>query len=905
MAAINSEDLDCLFRVLTITVKSVQSQTTREFPGPACTSVVRVFVESDKSFVRPTASESFQTCTSSSPVFGRDTHFSFTVTVASLISFIDCEHYSQINIKAMTKAEDAFAVDEMASTLGAIQNNFASTPQTKPTAPVAKDNAAPASAPKDGGYDRWTLKDESTLDYGHFGATKGKGIETVQEGDDTYYVTTAINYTNGPGHMGHAYEATTTDVIARYHRLSGDHKAVYFLTGTDEHGQKIAQTAADRGKEPIDICNYYSTGFRVLNQRLLISNDDYLRTTSDRHKRTAKSLWKKCSDAGDIYLDSYSGWYNVREETFVTDNDAKLWDYKDPTSGKPLKKVEEESYFFKMSKYHKQLVEHIENNPLFIQPEMHRNLILQRLRSDELRDLSISRTTFSWGIPVPEGFKENHVMYVWMDALTNYLTGINGLGVNEDGSVEGLSKFWPANNHVIGKDILWFHTVIWPCMLMSAGIPLAKTVYAHGFVNDKDGKKMSKSLGNVVDPHDMLDKFNVDTFRWYLCKEAPYGGELSFSEESMHDMHNADLCDNIGNCVNRAVSLCGRFCDGKVPDVPPPEKPPIDWKALSEEFKAKMIAHELQGGCQVAAKGFSDVNGWLQEQAPWAKKGDEFAEFRQSIVRGALEAIYVLSHLLLPYMPVSSKMIFQKLNLEPVTLDKLSADMRHLQVGTAVVVGEVLYEKHLSEEDKKAMAAKKKDDYAESKRKKDAAKAKNKANQAAAPGQDPNQPAFTKLDIRVGKITKVWNHPEADKLYCEEIDVGEESGPREIASGLRPFYSIDEMKDKKVLVVCNLKPQKMMGFKSAGMVLAAKSEDGTKVELIAPPEDAPIGERVAIDGLSGEPAAPNYVQKKKIFEAVAKNFKTIDGGVASWDGKPVGTTKGVCKAPSLVGAPIS
>jgi methionyl-tRNA synthetase len=233
-----------------------------------------------------------------------------------------------------------------------------------------------------------------------------------------------------------------------------------------------------------------------LNQRILISNDDYVRTTSDRHKKTAQELWKRC--AHDIYLDTYSGWYNVREEAFVTDKDAELTDYKDPTSGLPLKQVEEESYFFKMSAYQERLIQHIEQKPFFIRPEHHRNLILQRLRSDELRDLSISRTTFQWGIDAPEGFHEHHVMYVWVDALSNYLTGVNAL----------------ANVHIIGKDILWFHTVIWPCLLMSAGVPLPTTVFAHGFVNDKEGKKMSKSMGNVVDPHDMLDKYAVDTFRW-------------------------------------------------------------------------------------------------------------------------------------------------------------------------------------------------------------------------------------------------------------------------------------------------------------------------------------------------------------------------------------------------------
>ena len=367
----------------------------------------------------------------------------------------------------------------------------------------------------------------------------------------------------------------------------------YFVTGADEHGQKIAEAAAKQGKDPVEICDkvcacvfvrvciitmtllfmrgvgislmlfvsfdvfltniasllmvaftlttivQYVTGFQCLNQRTLVSNDDYVRTTSARHKRNAQALWLRCAaNDGDIYLDTYEGWYSVKEETHVTDNEAELCNYCDPATGEPLKRVKEASYFFKMSRYEQQLLEHIENNVEFIQPESHRNHILGRLRRDKLRDLSVSRTTFAHGIPLPEGYEENHVMYVWFDALSNYLTGVDALGVNDpvDGKNEELAELWPADVHIIGKDILWFHTVIWPCILMSAGLPLPKTVFAHGFVNDKEGKKMSKAVGNVVDPHDMLDRFDIDSFRWYLCKEAPYGGDLSFSEDSMRDM---------------------------------------------------------------------------------------------------------------------------------------------------------------------------------------------------------------------------------------------------------------------------------------------------------------------------------------------------------------------------------
>jgi methionyl-tRNA synthetase len=559
-----------------------------------------------------------------------------------------------------------------------------------------------------------------------------------------------------------------------------------------------------------------------------------------------------------------------------------------------------------MSAYQERLISHIEENPHFIRPEKHRNLILSRLRTDGLRDLSISRTTFSWGIKVPEGFKADHVMYVWLDALSNYLTGVDGLGVNEDASAVDLSRFWPADVHIIGKDILWFHTVIWPCLLMSAGVSLPRTVFAHGFVNDKEGKKMSKSMGNVVDPHDMLDKYPVDAFRWYICKEAPYGGELSFSEDSLRAMYNADLCDILGNLVHRATNLCGKYCMGQVPDVPSPSSLPINVTALIEQFVLKMDNFELEGGASLAICGFRDVNGYLTAEAPWLKKGDEHSEARQIVVRATLEAIYALTHLLSPFLPNGAAMIFKKLNTEPMTLKDLGKDCRNLKVGTSIGVGDVLYPKLLSEAEATADGSlvKKKESHLELQQRKKEKQAQNiAASQASQQTGGEDQPEFTKMDIRVGQISKVWNHPDADTLFCEEIDIGEESGPRQIASGLRGHYSLEEMQGRKVLVVCNLKAAKIVGFTSNGMVLAAKG-DG-KVELVAPHEDAPIGERVFLEGLTGEPATSAQVKKKKIWESVAKNLKTAEGGVATWAGKALFTSAGKCAAASLEGAPIS
>jgi methionine--tRNA ligase beta chain len=401
----------------------------------------------------------------------------------------------------------------------------------------------------------------------------------------------------------------------------------------------------------------------------------------------------------------------------------------------------------------------------------------------------------------------------------------------------------------------------------------------------------------------------------YLCKEAPYGGELSFSEDSMRDMHNADLCDTLGNLVHRATSLCQSYCHGMVPDVVPIQSP-IQLGAVIDAYTSKMDNFELQGGANVAIQAFRELNGYLQEAAPWKLKGDEYTEARQVIVRATLEAIYALAHLLLPFLPVGSTKIFRKLHTEPTSLKTLNRDCINLQVGTQIEVGEILYAKSLSEEASGLLneavvgATKAKESHADAQKRKKEAKLQamelsKKGMESALGGDDPNQSEFTKIEIRVGKIIKVWNHEKADKLFCEQIDMAEETGPREIASGLREHYSLEDMQDRLVLVVCNLKPAKLFDFVSSGMVLAAKSADGSKVELVEPPADAIIGERVFIEGLTGEPASSTQVKKKKVWEGVAKDLRIGDGGVATWTGQVIQTSAGPCKAPTLVGVPIS
>ncbi|GMH83038.1 hypothetical protein TL16_g09463 [Triparma laevis f. inornata] len=741
--------------------------------------------------------------------------------------------------------------------------------------------SAPPSAPPASAYDRWTLKPETSISYG----SSSKNLSPSSP--KPFYLTTAINYANGPAHMGHAYEGISADIITRYHRLKS---GAYFLTGSDEHGQKIAGVAEKNNLKPIEICDKYVTGFQVLNQRGVVSNDDYLRTTDERHIKTCQKLWNMAASKDDIYLGHYEGWYNIREETFITEADAEATNYKDPTTGAPLTKTAEESYFFKMSKYQGRLVEWLKSGPV-VQPEGMRNFIIKRLE-EPLRDLSISRTTFDWGIPVPEGFKEKHVMYVWFDALTNYLTGSTGSpsggpGIDASGKP---GPMWPCDLHLIGKDIIWFHSVIWPCMLMSVDIELPKCIYAHGFINDKEGKKMSKSIGNVIDPHDVLDKFPTDCFRWYLAKEAPFGGELSFSEENMGAMYNSDLCDTMGNLVHRATNLCKKYCGGVVPEVPLDKNFPVDVEGLRRKAVECMDKFAIDGLANLAISVVRDVNKYLTDSAPWLLKGEENDERRKVIVKTSLECIYIFSHFLAPFLVTACDSIFDKLSTPPVGIDEIKVGSQNIKNGTEIKVGDVLYTKFVSEEEKNAEESKKKkaNEIASKQKKKKEEKARlaKKSVEYNTPSNS-NQSEFTKIEIRVGQIQKVWNHPAADKLFCEEINMGGEV--RNIASGLREFYTLEEMENRKVLVVCNLKSSKIVGFESQGMVLAAKCD--SKTVLLNVPDSAEIGERVFIEGLEGEPFSSQQVKKKKTWASVQKDLKCDGEGKPKWEGEGGGVLR--------------
>ena len=447
----------------------------------------------------------------------------------------------------------------------------------------------------------------------------------VRTGGEKYYVTTAINYTNGVPHIGHAYEALMADVVARYNRAYG--REVFFLTGTDEHGQKIAKSAEEKNMTPKELCDHYVEEFQRLNTRMSISNDDYIRTTDPYHEDTARELWKRCAAnknaAGepDIYLGRYDGWYDPREEKFLTETDAKKADYKD-AYGVELKKVSESCYFFRLSAYRERLIQHYTANPEAISPADRRTEVMSMLEG-EVPDLCVSRTTFDWGVKLPEGFEEGHVMYVWFDALTNYVSATQTLLPGAD---PARTKLWPADCHIVGKDITRFHCIYWPAMLWSAGLELPKKVSGHGFVQAADGSKMSKSVGNVINPHDLLDKFPADTVRFYCCNAAHYGADMKCSEEALLADHNV-LADQIGNLAQRAVKLAELYGGGKVPARPAVALPaPYDTKPVFKISELRDTVDKLMQAIDIKAalieiqSAYQAANAFITDTEPFKMK---------------------------------------------------------------------------------------------------------------------------------------------------------------------------------------------------------------------------------------------------------------------------------------------
>jgi len=488
----------------------------------------------------------------------------------------------------------------------------------------------------------------------------------------TFYISTPIFYPNGVPHIGHAYTAMASDVIARFHRLDG--KDVFFLTGTDEHGQKMQQTAEKEGMNPLDLATKNSQVFKDLWSVLNISFDDYIRTTEPRHHDASQAIWNKMADLGDIYLDSYSGWYSVRQEAFFDEKETTVGEdgvRREPL-GSPVEWVEEESYFFRLSAYQDKLLAHYEANPGFIAPGERRNEVMSFVKSG-LRDLSISRTTFDWGVKVPNDAK--HIMYVWVDALTNYLTAI---GYPDE--ADSRWKYWPADIHMIGKDIVRFHAVYWPAFLMSAGIELPKRVFAHGFLFNR-GEKMSKSVGNVVDPFDLVERYGLDAMRYYFLREVSFGQDGSYNHEAIVNRINADLANDLGNLAQRSLSMVAKHCEGKVP-VPGAFSADDNAilkaaDALLAQSRAAMDEQAIHAMLGAVWQVVADANRYFAVQEPWALRKSD-VERMQTVLYVTIEVVRQIAILAQPVMPDSCGKLLDLLGLDADKRDfaHLGADNR-------------------------------------------------------------------------------------------------------------------------------------------------------------------------------------------------------------------------------------
>ncbi|OBZ94168.1 methionine--tRNA ligase [Pararhizobium polonicum] len=509
-----------------------------------------------------------------------------------------------------------------------------------------------------------------------------------------FYITTAISYPNGKPHIGHAYELIATDAMARYQRLEG--REVLFLTGTDEHGQKMQQTARKEGISPQELADRNSAEFQKMAVLLNASNDDFIRTTEARHHEAVKVIWNRMGDAGDLYKDSYSGWYSVRDEAYYQEGETELRadGVRYGPQGSPVEWVEEASYFFKLSAYQDRLLKHYEDNPDFIGPAERRNEVISFVKSG-LKDLSMSRTTFDWGIPVPND--PGHVMYVWVDALTNYITA-TGYLTDPNGP---RAKFWPANIHMIGKDIIRFHAVYWPAFLMSAGLPLPKKVFAHGFLLNK-GEKMSKSLGNVVDPFNLVEHFGLDPIRYFFLREVSFGQDGSYSEEGIATRINSDLANGIGNLASRSLSMIVKNCDGQIPECGPLTDEDKAMLAAADALHAStrddMNALMIHRALTAIIAVVSEADRYFAGQEPWALKKTDPARMA-TVLYVTADVVRQIAILLQPFMPESAGKL---LDLVAIPADKRDfaslGEAGRLVAGTALEAPKPVFPRYVAPE---------------------------------------------------------------------------------------------------------------------------------------------------------------------------------------------------------------
>jgi len=655
-----------------------------------------------------------------------------------------------------------------------------------------------------------------------------------------FYITTAIDYPNAKPHIGHAYEKIIADMIARWHMLKGDD--VFFLTGTDEHGQKIEKTAKEKGKEPRVFVDELSEDFKKAWAGLNIQYSEFIRTTQKRHVKTAREIFAKVFAKGLIYKGTYRGLYCTGCEAFYTDKD--LVDGVCPIHQRKAEEVSEESYFFKLGEFQAQLIQHIEGHPEFIRPESRKNEILSRLK-EPLRDLSVSRVSLKWGIPLEQDKK--HTMYVWFDALTNYLSGVSY-------PTRKFQKYWPASCQMIGKDITWFHTVIWPIILLAAELALPKTVYSHGFLT-VNGQKISKSIGNVVDPLEVAKKFGADPIRYYLAREIPAGEDGDFSESVLIDHNNAELADALGNLLQRTSVLIHKNFQGNIPicgKITDKEKELESAIPDMAKLNELMDKYEWHHVVELIWNYINRCNKYVNDTEPWKQTSDP--DRLATILYTLVEHLRIISILVWPIIPGSAEKIASQIG-QPLGKFK-DVKFRKTTKGT-VSQPQILFKK-VEKEGVQSVVTKPKE--------------------PAGP-VDP----FAKLNLKVAKVEFVENHPNADKLYVLKLDAGSEK--RQLVAGMKQFYKPEELVGKHIVFISNLKPAQLRGVESQGMMLAGE-KDG-KVLVLEAHGSIP-GESVFVEGIPIEQGQITIDDFQKVV------LTTLDKNVV-YQGKVLTTKSGTVR----------
>ncbi len=632
-----------------------------------------------------------------------------------------------------------------------------------------------------------------------------------------FYITTPIYYVNDVPHIGHAYTTIAADVLARYHRLRGD--AVFFLTGTDEHGQKVAKAAQERGLTPKAHADSMTVNFRRLWEKLEITNDAFIRTTDKEHIAVVQELLQKLFDKGEMEQRTYEGWYCTPDERFWTEKE--IVEGKCPDCGRPVERISESNYFFLMGKYQDRLIAHIEQNPDYIRPDSRRNEVLGFLKSQTLGDLCISRpkSRLAWGIELP--FDHDFVTYVWFDALVNYFSATRYLSPSAQGSTAPATRenfWWPADHHLVGKDILTTHSVYWSTMLMGLGLPLPGNIFAHGWWT-QNGKKMSKSLGNVIDPHEVVDAYGADAFRYFVLREVPFGLDGDFSKETFVTRFNTELANDLGNLLSRVLTMIGKYFEGKIPgagieqpfdrDLRETARPILS--RIDENLSTLSFTRYLQEVWSLVTR----ANRYVEENAPWTLAKNKDLERLGTVLYNLSESLRLIGLYLYPVVPSTSQKIWNALGLgKQIDSCRLNEEQQwgKLASGTAIQPGAQLFPRI----DRKNNTEKKMEKTAE--------EVKQSTPQPAVAGPEPiGIEDFMKVDFRVGKIVAAERVEKSEKLIKLRVDIGAET--RQVVAGIGKSYGPEELMGKSIVIVANLKPAKLMGIESQGMLLAASNGD--------------------------------------------------------------------------------